>query len=221
MTTVEVSGVVENLHTHRETPWAEKGEYAVTVTKEETSKVTTDSNPEGFVAANAKGTQRQYARGRKEVKEKTRPFYRFLRDADGKPYMPKEAFEWSLWQKFMEVTGLSKWDGPKGRATTFEVESLEFGDLLSPTTIRGSETSNVYKNRAVPNDVANGPTTLTVGLKRDQGMQYQVFERMDYVKFTAKVHTPFDEAKATSYLEAMNEWRFGPTNRGKITIEVL
>ena len=192
-----MSGVVENFHTHREAPWAEKGEHKYLVDVASTQTTTTDTNPEGFVKANAKGSHTGYRRGKRTTQEKTRPFYKFPRDTKGDPIVPKDGFEWCLWQKFMEITGMSKWDGPKGRATVFEVTEL------------------------IPGELEKEPTTLTVGLKRDMGMQYQVFERMDEVRFKAKVTSPFDEAKLTSYLEAMNDWRrFGPTNRGFLTIEV-
>src|SRR3990167_9317581 len=198
MTTIEISGVVENLHTHREVPWAEKGEHKYVVDVAQVQTTTTDTSPEGFVKSDAKVSHKGYRRGKRTTQEKTRPFYKFPRDSKGRPYVNKEGFEWCLWQKFMEITCQSKWDGPKGRATVFDVTKLESGNIVDE------------------------PTTLTVGLKRDMGMQYQVFERMDYVKFTAKVHTPLDEAKANSYLEAMNDWkRFGPTNRGFLTIEVM
>src|SRR3990167_2795404 len=196
MVVIEISGVVENLHTHREAPWAEKGEHKYVVDVSQTQTTTSDTNREGFVSADAKGSHAGYRRKKRTTQEKTRPFYKFPRDAKGNPFVPKEGFEWSLWQKFMEITGQSKWDGPKGRASVFEITTLESGKVIDE------------------------PTTLTVSLKKGMGMQYQVFERMDYVKFEGRLKTPFDEAKATSYIESMNEWRFGPTNRASITIEV-
>ena len=198
MTKIEGGGTVENFHTHREEPWGQKGEFEYVVRVEKTKTTTTETNPEGFVSATAKGSRGGYRRKTKESEVKTRPFFKFPRDADGNPFVPKDGFAFCLQQKLGNLAENSKWDADAAKDSWFEITELIPGKLRPPTEL--------------------GPVPVT--LKKGMGMQYQMFECMDYVKFKFVMHTRMDEAKATAYVEKMNDQRFGPTNRGIISIEV-
>src|SRR3990167_3443349 len=129
MTTVETSGVVENFHTHREEPWGTKGEYEYIVRVEKTKTTMTDTNPEGFVSAKAKGSHGGYHKKTRETEVKTRPFFKFPRDADGNPYVPKEGFAFSLQQKLMNLAENSKYDADAAKDSWFEIVELVPGQL--------------------------------------------------------------------------------------------